>query len=181
MYQDEESENWIGEWLAKTGRRDKIVLATKYSSGFRARSEPGRVQSNFGGNGTKSLHVSVNASLKKLQTEYIDLLYVHYWDMATSAEELMQNLNVLIQERKVLYLGISDAPAWWVVKCNMYAKNHGMRPFSVYQGRWNATGRDMERDIVGMCQDQGIGIAVWGSLGGGFSRRKTTESLEAGV
>ena len=73
-YQAEESETWLGEWMTKTGRRDEIVLATKYSSGYKTLSGPALMQSNFGGNSAKSLHVSVEASLKKLQTSYIDLV-----------------------------------------------------------------------------------------------------------
>ena len=74
MYQAEESETWIGEWMTKTGRRDEMILATKYSLAYKNESEPTLLQSNFGGNSAKSLHVSVEASLKKLQTSYIDLV-----------------------------------------------------------------------------------------------------------
>ena len=80
----------------------------------------------------------------------------------------MQALNTLFQQRKVLYLGISDTPAWVVVKANSYAREHGLRPFSVYQGRLGAHVRDMERDIIPMCQDQGMGILAWGVLGNGM-------------
>lgn len=177
QYQDEESEQWIGEWLASRGVRDEIVLATKYSSGYKVNSSPNKIQSNFGGNGNKSLNLSMEASLRKLRTDYIDLLYVHYWDLATTAEELMQSLNALVQARKVLYLGISDAPAWWVVKCNAYARQHGLRAFSVYQGRWSAAARDLEREVLGMCSDQGMGIAPWGCLGGGYFKPRS----ESGV
>jgi aryl-alcohol dehydrogenase-like predicted oxidoreductase len=179
-YQAEESETWVGEWLTTRGLRDEIVLATKYTAGFKTQSEPKKLQSNFGGCGSKSLHVSVEASLKKLQTSYIDLLYVHYWDMATSVEELMQSLNVLVRDRKVLYLGISDAPAWWVVKCNEYAKHHGLRQFSVYQGRWSAATRDMEREIVPMCLDQGMSMAIWGAIGGGYFKPKSQRGQAGG-
>lgn len=180
MYQDEESEIWIGEWLAKSGVRDEMVIATKFSSGYKVQSDKGKIQSNFGGNGTKSLHLSVEASLNKLQTDYIDVLYVHFWDMATAVEELMQSLNDLVQARKVLYLGVSDAPAWWVVKCNSYAKHHGLRPFVIYQGRWSAATRDMEREIVPMCRDQKMGIAVWGALGGGYFKPKSKRGETGG-
>lgn len=172
MYQGEESEIWLGEWLSKRNVRDEMVIATKFTSGYKVYSEPKKIQSNFGGCGTKSLHLSVEASLKKLQTSYIDLLYVHFWDMATTVEELMQSLNVLVQDRRVLYLGVSDAPAWWVVKCNAYAKYHGLRGFSVYQGRWSVATRDFEREIVPMCADQGMSMAVWGALGGGYLKPK---------
>lgn len=150
-----------------------MILATKYSSGYKVNSSPTKIQSNFGGNGSKSLHLSEEASLRKLRTDYVDLLYVHYWDLATTAEELMQSLNALVQSRKVLYLGISDAPAWWVVKCNDYARQHGLRAFSVYQGRWSAAARDLEREVIGMCRDQGMAIAPWGCLGGGYFKPRS--------
>lgn len=74
MYQAEESETWLGEWMTKTGRRDEMVLATKYSAVYKYLSDPNLLRSNFGGNSAKSLHLSVEASLKKLQTSYIDLV-----------------------------------------------------------------------------------------------------------
>ncbi|UPK95699.1 hypothetical protein LCI18_006634 [Fusarium solani-melongenae] len=171
-YQGEESEKWLGEWLSKTRRRDEFVLATKYTGNFKSRSESTRQQSNFGGNGSKSLHLSVEASLKKLQTTYIDLLYLHFWDMTTDIPEIMQSLNHLVSSGKVLYLGISDTPAWIVVKCNEYARQHGLRQFSVYQGRWSAADRDFERDIIPMCQAEGMGLAPWGTLGRGLFKPK---------
>jgi aryl-alcohol dehydrogenase-like predicted oxidoreductase len=79
----------------------------------------------------------------------------------------MQSLNTLVQQRKVLYLGISDTPAWVVMKANCYARDHGLRPFSVYQGRWSALLRDLEREIVPMCRDQGMAIHPWGVMGNG--------------
>lgn len=113
------------------------------------------------------MRVSVEASLKKLQTDYIDLLYVHWWDFTTSVEEVMHGLNNLVTSGKVLYLGVSDTPAWIVVKANDYARANGLRPFSVYQGKWNAGFRDIEREIIPMCRDQGMGLAPWAALGQG--------------
>lgn len=153
-------------------------IATKYAIGYRPThfdKEP--IQSNFVGNSMKSMHLSVNASLKKLQTDYIDVLYLHWWDLTTGIEEVMHGLNVLINARKVLYLGISDTPAWVVVKANDYARTNGLRPFSVYQGSWNASLRDMERDIIPMCRDQGMAIAPWASLGQG--KFKSAEARKA--
>ncbi|KAI9041343.1 aldo/keto reductase [Aspergillus affinis] len=167
-YQHEESEKWIGEWLQKRGCRDQMVIATKYTTGYRTShrsTEP--LQSNFVGNSYKSMIISVNNSLRKLQTDYIDVLYLHWWDFTTSVEEVMHGLNSLVTSGKVLYLGVSDTPAWVVVKANDYARAHGLKPFSVYQGKWNASYRDMEREIVPMCRDQGMGIAPWAPLGGG--------------
>ncbi len=80
----------------------------------------------------------------------------------------MQSLNALVQQRKVLYLGISDTPAWVVVKANCYARQHGLRQFSVYQGRLSAQARDLEREIIPMCQSEGMGIHAWGVMGNGY-------------
>lgn len=117
-YQNEESETWIGEWMQKHQNRDELVLATKFTTGFRNQGATEKIKSNFQGNHSKSLRVSLEHSLKKLQTEYIDLLYVHWWDFTTSIPELMNSLHHMVANGKVLYLGVSDTPAWLVVKCN---------------------------------------------------------------
>ncbi|KAK7188205.1 hypothetical protein DPSP01_001750 [Paraphaeosphaeria sporulosa] len=167
-YQNEESETWLGEWMKERNVRHEIVLATKFTTTFPdpTKSTP-RQRINFAGNSTKSLHVSLEASLKKLQTDYIDLLYVHWWDFTTSIPELMQSLNHMVQRGKVLYLGVSDTPAWVVSKANQYARDHGLRPFSVYQGRWSAAERDFEREIIPMAREEGMALCPWGALGGG--------------
>lgn len=128
------------------------------------------------------MHISIRKSLEKLQTDYIDLFYVHWWDLTTGVEEVMHGLNSLITAGKVLYLGISDTPAWVVVKANDYARANGLRPFSVYQGKWNASFRDMEREIIPMCRDQGMGIAPWAALGQGrFKSAATREAAHTGA
>ncbi|KAM0548753.1 hypothetical protein ACHAPJ_009749 [Fusarium lateritium] len=174
-YQGEESEKWIGEWLEKTGHRDEMVIATKYTDAWKTH-EPNKQQSHFGGSGTKGLKVAIDAALTKLRTTYIDILYVHYWDMTTGIPELMQSLNQLVLSGKVLYLGISDTPAWVVVKANDYAREHGLRQFSVYQGQWSAAHRDFEREIIPMAAAEGMALVPWGALGGGlFRSAKDTE------
>lgn len=110
---------------------------------------------------------SVESSLKRLQTDYIDLLYVHWWGYATIIPELMHSLNDLVSSGKINYLGVSDTPAWVVVKANQYARDHGLRQFVVYKGLWNAAKRDFERDIVPMCKYEGMGLVPWGALGQG--------------
>ena len=174
-YQDGESEEWLGEWLTSRKCRDEMVIATKFSSAYR-KHEKEKIQSNFGGNGTKSLRVSVDNSLKRLQTTYIDLLYLHWWDYATTIPELMHSLNDLIVSGKVMYLGISDSPAWVVAKANQYARDHGLRQFVVYQGMWNAALRDFEREIIPMCKDEGMALLPYGTLGQG--RFQTEASFE---
>ena len=91
----------------------------------------------------------------------------------------MRSLNTLADQGKILYLGVSDTPAWIVSKANQYARDHGLRQFVVYQGRWSASNRDFERDIIPMCEAEVMGIAPWGALGGGNyksdEQRQSTE------
>ncbi|KAB2581059.1 Norsolorinic acid reductase A [Lasiodiplodia theobromae] len=108
-----------------------------------------------------------SSPLRKLQTDYIDLLYLHWWDFSTSIPEVMQSLHHLVQSGKVTYLGVSDTPAWVVSKANQYARDHALTQFCVYQGRWSAADRDFERDIIPMVRDEGMALAPWGALGGG--------------
>ncbi|KAL9583806.1 MAG: hypothetical protein Q9212_002500 [Teloschistes hypoglaucus] len=178
-YQNEQSETWIGEWLAsKPGLRDQMVIATKYGFGYETyKGFDGIIHANQTGNGTKSLNLSLNASLKKLQTDYIDIIFVHWWDFTTSIPELMHSLNTVCEQGKVLYLGISDTPAWVVAKANEYARGKGLRQFVVYEGRWSAADRDFERDIISLCAAEGMGIMPWGPLGGG--NFKTAEQHKA--
>ena len=178
-YQNEESELWIGEWMTSRKVRDQMVVATKFTTGYRVYQRPANpdmIQANYIGNNSKSLRLSLEASLAKLQTDYLDILYVHWWDFTTSIPELMQSLNSMVERGKVLYLGVSDTPAWIVSKANEYARNNGLRQFVVYQGRWNAALRDFERDIVPMAAAEGMGLAPWDALGGG--NFKTPEQYE---
>ncbi|KAK9708095.1 hypothetical protein K7432_009828 [Basidiobolus ranarum] len=176
-YQNGESEEWIGEWMENRRNRDEIVLATKYTSSI---APNGHIAINHAGNSAKSLHVSVQESLRKLRTDYIDLLYLHWWDYTTSIEEVMRSLNHLVASGKVLYLGISDTPAWVVSAANTYAKDHGLAPFVVYQGKWNISDRDFERDILPMVRQFGLGLAPWGVLGGGKFKKPEQNTNDRG-
>jgi len=111
--------------------------------------------------------------LKKLQTDYVDIYYVHYWDYTTSIKEVMDALHNLVEQGKVLYLGASDTPAWIVAAANTYAIDHGKTPFSIYQGRWNLMIRDFEREIIPMARQFGMALAPWDVLGGGKFQSKT--------
>lgn len=177
-YQGEESETWIGEWMAERGNRDEMVIATKFTSYYPGAEKTGKigVRSNFQGNHSKSLKLSLEGSLKKLQTSYVDVLYIHWWDFTTSIPEIMSMLHHVVASGKVLYLGISDTPAWIVSKANQYARDHGLTQFVVYQGLWSAAVRDFERDILLMCEAEGMAIAPWGALGRGLFATK--EELE---
>ena len=172
-YQAGQSEILLGEWITARNNRDELVLATKYTTPYMGHQKD-KIQSNYGGNGAKSMKVSVEHSLRKLQTSYIDLLYVHWWDYTTSIPELMHALDDLVKSGKVVYLGISDTPAWVVSKANQYARDHGLRQFSVYQGMWNAAFRDFERDIIPMCRDEGMALCPYGVLNQGRFQTEAT-------
>ncbi|OIW31354.1 Aldo/keto reductase [Coniochaeta ligniaria NRRL 30616] len=169
------SEEWLGDWMATHKNRDDIVLATKYTSSWNLHDKH-RLQSNYGGNNVKSMKVAFESTLSRLQTTYIDLYYVAWWDHTTSIPELMHGLNDLVTAGKVLYLGISDTPAWVVAKANEYARQKGLRQFSVYHGQWHAGLRDIERDILPMCRDEGMAICACHVLNRGrFQTRKERE------
>jgi aryl-alcohol dehydrogenase-like predicted oxidoreductase len=129
-YQGEESETWIGEWMAERGNRDEMVIATKFTTYYPGAEQSAKlgIRSNFSGNHSKSLKLSLEASLKKLQTSYVDILYIHWWDHTTSIPEIMNMLHHVVAAGKVLYLGISDTPAWIVSKANQYAKGSRLDP-----------------------------------------------------
>ncbi|KZV61653.1 aryl-alcohol dehydrogenase [NADP+] [Peniophora sp. CONT] len=174
-YQEETSEKFIGEWMEKRGVRDQIVVATKYSINYKRTDTSVDIKINYGGNNVKTMHVSVEESLKKLRTSYIDILYVHIWDWGTSIEEVMDALHNLVASGKVLYLGVSDTPAWVVALANQYARDHGKTPFVIYQGRWNVLMRDFEREILPLARHQGMALAPWDVLAGGKIRTDEEE------
>ena len=150
---------------------------SQYTSNFKHADESVSQKVLYNGNSAKSLHISVEQSLKKLRTSYIDLLYLHWWDWDTSVEEVMRALHTLVLQGKVLYLvsspihdccytstsrkviqniqGISDTPAWVVSKANQYARDHAMTPFVIYQGAWNVMERSFEREIIPMARSEG--------------------------
>ncbi len=170
----------------------------QYTTGFKRGQDQITHKINYAGNHTKSLRVSVDASLNKLRTPYIDILYVHWWDFCTSVEEVMDSLHAIVLQGKVLYLvrlrvyllslfspkiitisslqGISDSPAWVVAKANQYAKDHGKTPFCIYQGNWSVLERSFERDIIPMARSEGLALAPWGVLEGGKIRTNAEEA-----
>ncbi|KAI8823179.1 NADP-dependent oxidoreductase domain-containing protein [Fimicolochytrium jonesii] len=176
-YQNGQSEQWIGEWMQKRNNREEMVIATKFTSPLTPQNKDG-IWINHAGNSRKNLKIAVERSLKNLETDYIDLLYVHWWDYTTSVEEVMQSLNQLVLSGKVLYLGVSDTPAWIVSAANTYAKAHNLAPFVVYQGKWNVEERDLERDIIPMVKHFGMAIAPWSVLGAGRYKKDEAPARE---
>ena len=120
VYTKGTSESFLGEFMQ--GHRQSVVLATKYTN-----AAPG-TDPNAAGNHRKSMMQAVEASLKRLRTDYIDLYWVHIWDQITPVEEVMRGLDDLVRQGKVLYVGISDAPAWWIAQANTLAQLRGWSP-----------------------------------------------------
>ncbi|MGN9842004.1 aldo/keto reductase [Nonomuraea sp. H19] len=151
-----ESESVVGELLQ--GRRDRFVLATKYT-GSRDRGDL-----NAAGNHRKNLVLSLEQSLRRLRTDYIDLFWVHVWDRHTPIEETMRALDDVVRAGKVLYLGISDAPAWLVSRANTLAEWRGWTEFAGLQVPYSLLKRDVERELLPMAQAYGMSVAAWGTL-----------------
>ncbi len=149
-------------------------MPSQYSIAFK-RGNNVEQKVNYAGNHSKSLYLSVEASLKKLRTDYIDILYIHWWDYETSVPEAMDSLHHLVAARKVLYLGISDTPAWVVAQANQYAIDHGKTPFVIYQGRWSVLERSFEREIIPMARSFGLALAPFQVLGGGRLRTEAED------
>ncbi|TFK26839.1 aryl-alcohol dehydrogenase [Coprinopsis marcescibilis] len=184
FYQDGGSEMFIGEWAEERGNRDQLVIATKdsrltlqykYTGNYKQRDDSVKQKVHYVGNNLKSMRLSIDQSLQNLRTKYIDLFYVHLWTWETSIEELMHGLHHLVAQGKVLYLGISDTPAWIVSKANQYAKCHGLTPFVVYQGEWSLIQRSFEREIIPMARAEGMALAPWGVLAFGKFRTDAQE------
>ncbi|GAC67001.1 aldo/keto reductase [Gordonia soli] len=165
-YTDGQSEQYLGEFVQ--GRRESVVIATKYT-GSRDPSNP-----NAGGNGRKSLVASVEASLRNLGTDYIDLLYVHAWDGLTPGEEIIAALTDLVRSGKVLYVGISDAPAWQVARLQTISELRGWAPLVALQVEYSLIERTVERDLIPMAAELGLGVVPWSPLGGGVLTGKYT-------
>ncbi|CAL1699912.1 unnamed protein product [Somion occarium] len=176
-YQNGRFEEIIGKWMEARQNRDEIVLATKYTSQWQQHNPAIKSQATLVGNSYKSVYTSLEGSLRKLRTSYMDILYVHFRDYSTPIEEMVNGLHTLVGFGNVLCLGISDAPAWVVSEANRYAKDHGKTHFVIYQGLWNVFTRDIERDIIPMCRAHGMAIAPWNLLLQGTIR--TDEEEEA--
>jgi aryl-alcohol dehydrogenase-like predicted oxidoreductase len=161
-YTEGTSEKFVGEFVASD--RDYFVIATKYTL---RPQEANDMDPNFGGNNRKNLMRSVEASLKRLNTDFIDLLYLHMWDYTTSVEEVMRGLDDLVKDGKVHYLGFSDTPAYIVTKANMLADLQSLSPIVAVQVPYNLVRRDPERELFPMTKEEDIGVTVWGLLGGG--------------
>jgi len=171
-YSEGLSETMLGESLKKLAiPRQEVVIATKV-----------RIRMGAGANqiGLSRLHImdSVNNSLERLQLSHIDLLYIHGVDPITPIEETMRGLEDVVRSGKVRYIGISNHPAWMVMKANAYAEKMGWTQFVASQNYYSIAGRDIEREIIPMALSEGISIMPWSPLAGGFLSGKYTRDIE---
>ncbi|MFE9093227.1 aldo/keto reductase [Streptomyces sp. NPDC007264] len=165
-YRGGESETIVGDLLA--GRRDRFVLSTKYTVS-RDGSDP-----NAAGNHRKNLTLSLETSLRRLRTDYVDVYWVHIWDRNTPVEETLRALDDAVRSGKVLYTGISDAPAWVVSRANTLAEWRGWTPFSALQVPYSLLNRDIERELLPMAEAFGMSLAAWSPLQNGILSGKYT-------
>jgi aryl-alcohol dehydrogenase-like predicted oxidoreductase len=157
-YADGESEKLVGEFLRSN--RDHFVVSSKWSV-----SKSGGLQGS--GNSRRNMMRAVDASLRRLGTDRIDLYSLHVWDFATPCEEVMRGLDDLVRAGKVLYVGISDTPAWVVSRANMLAELRGWSAFAGLQIEYNLTARTPERDLLPMAKALGLAVTAWSPLAGG--------------
>ncbi len=167
------SEEHVGEFVK--GERDKWVVATKYSLNT---SEDGEV--NAFGNHRKNMVQAVEASLKRLQTDYIDLFWLHAWDYTTPVEEVMRSFDDLVRAGKVLYIGVSDTPAWIISQANTLAALRGWTEFAGLQIEYSLRERTVERDLIPMAEAFGLGITAWSPLAGGVLTGKHNKGVAKG-
>lgn len=166
FYTDGSSEKIVGRCIA--GDRDRFVLSTKYTLN-RRRGDP-----NAGGNHRKNMMRAVEASLLRLDTDYIDLYWVHAWEYRTPVDEVMRALDDLVRQGKVLYVGASDFPAWKVAQANTLAELRGWSRFIGLQVEYSLASRDIERDLMPMAVELGLGVMPWSPLAGGLLTGKHT-------
>jgi len=160
VYTNGASETFVGEFAK--GHRQSMVLATKYTNAL-----PGN-DPNAAGNQRKNMVQALEAGLKRLQTDYIDLYWVHIWDGLTPVEEVMRGLDDLVRQGKVLYVGISDAPAWWIAQANTLATLRGWSPFVGLQIEYSLVERTVERELIPMAKALQLGVTAWSPLSGGI-------------
>jgi aryl-alcohol dehydrogenase-like predicted oxidoreductase len=178
IYSGGESENMLGRFLAESGRRDRLVVATK--SGF----SRGQGTPLWGGNGAKNIRLAIESSLKRMQTDYIDMYWMHVWDRTTPAEEVLQTLTEAVRSGKILYYGFSNTPAWYVAKIATLAQAHGLPKPIGLQYAYSLIDRGVELDLIPAGQELGLGLVPWsplaaGMLTGKYGRDKLADAARA--
>jgi aryl-alcohol dehydrogenase-like predicted oxidoreductase len=159
-YNEGTSEKYLAEFIGT--ERERFVIATKYTLSMRS-GDP-----NAGGNHRKNMMHSIDASLKRLKTDYIDLYWLHVWDYTTPVEEVMRGLDDLVRAGKINYIGISDAPAWVTARSNAIAELQGWSQFIALQMKYSLFERSIEREFIPMAKELDIAVTAWGVLNYGL-------------
>lgn len=174
VYAGGRGEEMVGAMIANRNWRERLVLATK--SGFAAGSGP-----HAGGNGAKHVHAALEASLRRLGTDYIDLYWVHVWDSVTPPEELLQTMAGLVRTGKIRYWGISNSPAWYVAKIATLAVAHALPGPIALQYFYSLVSREVETEHIPLALDTGLGMVPWSPLAYGLLTGKYDRAaVEAG-
>jgi len=160
VYATGDSERVVGNWLKANLKREDIVLATKVN---------GQMRDNPNGQGLsrKEIYFELDESLRRLQTDYVDLYWIHRWDASTPIEETLEALNDAVRAGKVRYLGASSMWAWQFSKALYTAREHGWSRFVAMQNHYNLIYREEEREMLPLCSDQGIAVTPWSPLARG--------------
>ncbi len=172
IYSGGESEKMVGRFIADSGARDDIVLATKFA--FNGSASPltatqaGGGNPNAGGAGAKNIHRALDASLKRLGTDYVDLYWMHIWDGVTPIEEIVQTLGDLVRAGKIRYYGLSDMPAWLAMKAATIAAERRVPGPIAMQLEYSLVARDVESEHFPAAREGGMGVMPWSPLAGGF-------------
>ena len=174
-YQRGRSEEMLGKFIHERGLRDQVVLATKFTF------NPTRGNPNAGGNGRKNIYRALEASLKRLQTEYIDLYWLHAWDRVTPVEEVVSTLNDLIRAGKIRHYGFSDTPAWYVARGQTLAEKEGKDRIAALQLEYSLIERNIEREHIPAAQELGIAVCPWSPLAGGLLSGKYKRQGDSGT
>ncbi|MBV9768537.1 MAG: aldo/keto reductase [Bryobacterales bacterium] len=174
-YQRGQSEQMCGKFMQERNLRDQIVLATK----FTFNGTPGNP--NSGGNGRKNIYRAIDASLRRLNTDFIDLYWLHAWDTITPVEEVVNTLTDLVSAGKIRHYGFSDTPAWYVARAHTLAEQQGKEGVAALQLEYSLIERNIEREHIPAAQQFGIGICPWSPLGGGFLTGKYQRQGDTGA
>jgi aryl-alcohol dehydrogenase-like predicted oxidoreductase len=175
-YTGGESERMLGRFIKETKSRDRSVITTKYTFG----DESGGPGANTGGNSRKNLMRSLEASLRRLDTDYIDLYLMHFWDQLTDVEEVMRAFDDAVASGKVRYFGFSNVPAWYLGRAQTLAQWRGWERVAALQMQYSLAERAIEYEYVRACQELGVGIMAWSPLASGLLSGKYKPSQDGG-
>src|SRR5713226_1201549 len=175
LYTGGHSEELLGKFISERGLRDRVVLATKFTFNGDAGNP------NAGGNGRKNIYRALEGSLRRLQTDYIDLYWLHAWDTVTPVEEVISTLNDLVRAGKIRHYGFSDTPAWYAARAQTLAEKEGKERLVALQLEYSLVERHIEREHIPAAQELGLGITPWSPLAGGFLSGKYRRQENTGV